>query len=208
LTAPLLPALATVHAAIDACRLCESQVGEGYRKIQGLDRGDSGKIVLVGQGPGNKESEKKTAFAGPAGTTLNKWLVACGSPVDNPRRGIYQTSLIKCVAPNRTIAYRRMVANCRPFLTQQLRALLPRIIITLGEPAYQWFQEDGRPYQEALCIAFNSTTNPLLSRHGGSYIVMPWPHPSPANNAVLTESLMRERLVLSFDYLRPFFETL
>src|SRR5688500_11627219 len=132
------PSLNRVHDAIDACRVCEREVGHGYRKIIGLRRGESGRIFVVGEQPGRREAATAMAFAGAAGTVLNKWLVSSGANPSRPRSGIYFTSLVKCVAPKRAAALQRMIRNCRPFLVQQLATVQPRLVITLGKHAYEW----------------------------------------------------------------------
>jgi uracil-DNA glycosylase family 4 len=205
---PLEVRLRALHQEIDACRICEGEVGAGYEKILGLRRGDPAAIMIVGQGPGGNEVSRRVAFAGPAGTTLDKWLVASGANPDEPREAVYITSLIKCVAPNGQIAYARMVHNCRSLLVKQLLLLRPRVVITLGKAAYHGFAEDeSRTYEDALCSLFESSDDPLIRRYPWRHLVMPWPHPSPSNNAMLTRPDIKRRLDMSFADLRPYFRS-
>lgn len=198
--------LERLHAEIDQCTRCASEVGPGYQKITGLRRGAPSKIMVVGQGPGRNESEHQRAFAGPAGVRLDQWLIASGAHPEDPRRDVYSTSLIKCLAPERQAAYDRMVRNCRGFLNGQIAILRPRLIITLGSPAYTWLGNADESYPDALCKLQRSSTDPLLSRHGYEYMMMPWPHPSPSNNGILMDPAIITRMEASFQLLRPYFE--
>lgn len=62
--------LSAIHEEIDRCRRCEPAV-EGFQKPLHLDRGDPGKLLIVGQGPGRAELRGTRAFAGQSGTTLD-----------------------------------------------------------------------------------------------------------------------------------------
>jgi uracil-DNA glycosylase family 4 len=201
-------AILDLHRRIDLCTRCQAEVGHGYAKIRGLRRGSVAGVMVVGEQPGSNEAARAVAFAGPAGKVLEKWLVASGADPDEPRRGIYFTSLIKCVAPKRATAFKRMVRNCRGFLAEQIETLTPSLVITLGRPAYEWFAEAGVDYGSALCNAYESSTDPIRRRHQATYVVLPWPHPSPSNNRLLYSAGMADRMRASFDIPRPFFEGL
>src|SRR6185437_7319048 len=88
--------LNALHDEIIGCRVCEAKV-IGFKKPPPLNRGDVGRVMVVGQGPGSAELRGTRAFAGQSGRTLDSWLVACGAPRNEPRSGIYFTSVIKCV---------------------------------------------------------------------------------------------------------------
>src|SRR6266404_8484837 len=152
--------LLPVHQRIDNCRICETFVGVGFRKPLGLYRGTKGKVVIVGQGPGRSEFKHIRAFAGPAGKTLDRWLVACGNPEYDPRVGIYLTSLVKCAAPS-TKFFKEMTRRCAQFLDEQLRLLAPSLIITLGESAFRAFSPTEEAYASSLCRPVTSSQNPL-----------------------------------------------
>ena len=193
--------LAMVHRAIDSCSVCAAFAGPTFVKIVGLRRGGPAPIVIIGQGPGRKESENKQAFAGPAGTVLDRWLVASGADASNPRERLYLTSLIKCGCAL-TSEYWRMVGNCDHFLVSQLTLIRPSLVITLGRYAYEWIREDQLSYDRAVCANLQVGLNPLLARFDFAFEVLPWPHPSPANNAMLTRPDIQLRMRESFEIVR------
>lgn len=81
------------------CRLAENRtnvvVGGGNRKA---------KILLIGEGPGEKEDLSGVPFVGPAGQLLDKML-AC---IDLSRNDVYIANVVKCRPPgNRSRARRK-----------------------------------------------------------------------------------------------------
>jgi len=104
--------LEVLHEQISLCRVCESQV-DNFQKPSKLDRGEAGQIIIVGQGPGSAELKGTRAFAGQAGRRLDSWLLECGASPEDPRGGIYFTSVIKCVGSDQQFSL--MAANCAVF---------------------------------------------------------------------------------------------
>ena len=126
--------LQIIHDNINACRKCEPLV-QNYRKPTSMYRGEVGKIVIVGQEPGNREIASQRAFSGPSGRRLNEWLIASGFNLLDPRRGVYTTSVAKCLCDDSGLALLRR--NCIGFLDSQVRAVRPQLVISLGAVAYK-----------------------------------------------------------------------
>ena len=168
-----------VHAEIDACRVCERVVPQMVKTI-GLRRGSPGAVMVVGQAPGNHEAHKKAAFAGPSGKRLDSWLVRCGFPAENPRTGVYFTSVVKCIPPQAK-DIPGMLHNCRHFLQKQLSLIQPRLVITLGGVAYKELAFTDVPYEQALCQSFSTAEHLLLSPFSFNFTLLAWPHPSGRN---------------------------
>lgn len=164
-----------------------------------LSRGNPGRIVVVGKGPGQTEQTSGRAFSGQAGRTLDKWLIASGQPKDEPRSGVYLTSLIKCGGAESR--FEEMYANCYPFLFEQMEAVSPSIIITLGREAYEHLSFRPEPYGDAVCTIADSRENALFTRLGFHYVHLTWPHPS-GRNRWMNKLSNRELLGQSFLDLR------
>jgi uracil-DNA glycosylase family 4 len=198
-----IPLLVAVHEAIDGCRVCAREVA-GFRKPPHLERGDAGKVMIIGQGPGNAEMRAEVAFAGQSGKTLNSWLVAAGADRDNPREGIYFTSVIKCCAAGPE-HFRIMERNCRRFLRDQIAAIEPALIITLGKEAYMAMRFTNTGYDRALCKPVHSSDHLLYSWFGFHFWLLPWPHPSGLNRWHNVPK-NRERLRESFEFVQSALE--
>lgn len=189
--------LTVLDQEIDRCRVCESFV-DGFRKPASMDRGNPGRVMVVGQDPGNSEQATGRAFSGASGKRLDKWLIDSGADQNDPRKGVYTTSVIKCPAPNQRL-FLKMADRCRSFLDQQISLVAPEIVISLGKEAYRFLRFADNEYSEAVCRVYDPTQFPRLFSQ--SYRLLVWPHPSPRSRW-LNEERNRLRLERSFEDLR------
>ncbi|HTO72013.1 MAG TPA: uracil-DNA glycosylase [Myxococcota bacterium] len=121
--------LEAVRAEIGDCRrctLCERRTnivfGEGCPEAR---------VVFVGEGPGEEEDKSGRPFVGRAGELLTKMIEAVGWR----REDVYICNIVKCRPPGNRDPQPLEVATCEPFLHQQIRAIAPAAIVTLGKPA-------------------------------------------------------------------------
>jgi uracil-DNA glycosylase len=199
----LVERLTVIHEDIDRCRRCEPEVN-GFRKPPHLDRGEPGKLFVIGEGPGNAELRGRRAFAGQSGRTLDKWLRAAGLDERDPRKGAYLTSIIKCCHSSAK-DFDLMARNCSDFLQRQMMTIRPRLVITLGRNAYLSLRFTHEGYGEAICRPMHTSRFLLLSQFGFHFWFLPWPHPSGLNrwhNAAEN----RRRLQESFAFMKKLLE--
>jgi DNA polymerase len=98
--------------------------------------------MVVGEGPGETEDEQGRPFVGRAGQLLDRMLVAIGLA----REEVYICNTVKCRPTmqgqygvrNRAPDAQEM-ANCRPFLDEQIEIIAPVVILALGSPAAKSF---------------------------------------------------------------------
>jgi len=88
-------------------------------------------LMLIGEGPGEKEDEEGIPFVGRSGQLLTKIL----SSVDIHRDDVYIANTVKCRPPqNRTPTPKEMAA-CEDYLIRQIQLVQPKIIGLLGAAA-------------------------------------------------------------------------
>jgi uracil-DNA glycosylase family 4 len=197
--------LADLHAEIDGCHKCDKHVIPLVKPL-GLCRGDPGKIIVIGEGPGRAEKKKARAFAGPSGKELERWLVQCSASPHNPRHGIYFTSIIKCVK-NSERDLVKMKYNCRHFLDNQLSIIMPTLVISLGAHAYNALRFTPEPFETAICKKYYSADYLLIPPYDSHFYLVVWPHPSPVNRWFNIDK-NKQRLKESFELVRPFISDL
>jgi DNA polymerase len=138
--------LATAAAAADACRRCTI----GYERRNNVyGEGDPcARLLLVGEGPGETEDQLGRPFVGRAGQLLDRMLGAIGLP----REDVYICNTVKCRptfagpnGPRNRAPEPEEMANCRPFLDEQIGIIAPHVILALGAPAAKSFL--GRDFQ-------------------------------------------------------------
>lgn len=138
--------LAAAAAAADACRRCAI----GYERRNNVyGEGDPcARLMVIGEGPGETEDQLGRPFVGRAGQLLDRMLGAIGLP----REDVYICNTVKCRptfagpnGPRNRAPEPEEMANCRPFLDEQIGIIAPDVILALGAPAAKSFL--GRDFQ-------------------------------------------------------------
>jgi DNA polymerase len=101
----------------------------------------SASLMFVGEGPGADEDIQGRPFVGRAGQLLTKIIAAMGFK----REEVYITNVIKCRPPQNRTPFREEVEKCRPYLLAQVEAIAPRVIVTLGKTATDFFHPSTAP---------------------------------------------------------------
>ncbi|MDR1148169.1 MAG: uracil-DNA glycosylase [Spirochaetaceae bacterium] len=87
-------------------------------------------VLVVGEGPGADEDASGRPFVGAAGRLLDKMLLAIGL---DRKKNCFIANVIKCRPPQNRDPYPDEAAACLPFFEQQLAALNPPLILTVGK---------------------------------------------------------------------------
>jgi DNA polymerase len=132
--------LANAAATVERCRRCE--IGS-IRANSVYGEGDPcAALMVVGEGPGETEDKLGRPFVGRAGQLLDKMLLAIGLQ----REDVFICNTVKCRPTfddgvrlrNRPPDPQEM-ANCRPYLDEQIEIIRPRVILCLGAPSAKSF---------------------------------------------------------------------
>lgn len=187
------------------CSICGSFV-DPLQKTAVKSRGENPRILIIGRNPGNKEIKNDKPFGGLSGTRLDNWLVGCGNSPEDPRKHVYLTSAIKCFCGPTKSLYKRMQSNCKPILTQQIQMYKPKLVISLGEEAFESIKFIDLKYTQALFNVFKSSEYRLFTDFEHHFEHLVWPHPSPANR-MLNSPEIKEKLESTFGIVRRILET-
>ncbi len=90
-------------------------------------------LLFVGEAPGAEEDRQGLPFVGAAGQLLTRMIEAMGLT----RKDVYITNIIKCRPPNNRDPKPDEIAECQPYLLQQIDLIAPVVICTLGRFAAQ-----------------------------------------------------------------------
>ncbi len=119
--------LLKVRKDLGDCRRC--QLSQERTNIVFGEGNPFSELMFVGEGPGQREDELGRPFVGRSGELLDAGL----KHNELTREDVYITNIVKCRPPdNRNPAFREM-GTCTPFLYDQIRAIQPKCIITLGK---------------------------------------------------------------------------
>jgi uracil-DNA glycosylase len=170
--------LANAAALVERCRKCA--IG-ATRRNSVYGEGDAcAALMVIGEGPGETEDRLGRPFVGRAGELLDKMLLAIGLP----REDVFICNTVKCRPTfddgarlrNRAPDPAEM-ANCRPYLDEQIEIIAPRVILALGAPAARSFlgpkfsitKQRGQWFEGPLGIPLLATFHPayVLRQTGG-----------------------------------------
>jgi uracil-DNA glycosylase family 4 len=85
-------------------------------------------ILFIGEAPGAKEDEQGIPFVGAAGKQLDRLLASIGLGIDD----VYIANILKYRPPENRDPNPEEIAAHTPYLIEQIRAIQPRIVCTLG----------------------------------------------------------------------------
>ncbi len=124
-----LDTLAETVAACTKCGLCQSRTQTVFGV--GNPRAD---LVFVGEAPGFEEDRRGEPFVGRAGKLLTD-IITKGMKMQ--REAVYICNVLKCRPPDNRNPSPEEVAQCEPYLLQQLALVQPKVICALGSYAAQ-----------------------------------------------------------------------
>jgi uracil-DNA glycosylase family 4 len=131
-------ALETIASEIRVCDRCplsqtrtQAVPGEGDPDTE---------VVLVGEGPGQREDQSGRPFVGAAGSLLAELL----GMVEWTRDDVFITNVVKCRPPGNRDPEPSEIEACAPFLKRQLEVIDPALLVTLGRFSLQMFMPGDR----------------------------------------------------------------
>ena len=114
--------------SIENCKLKENA-----SKIVFSDGNTQSPIMIVGEGPGQKEDELGKPFVGDAGSLLNKMLKA----INIEREKVYITNVVNYRPPNNRKPETSEINRYSKFLKEHVSIIDPQILILMGSTAME-----------------------------------------------------------------------
>jgi DNA polymerase len=140
LAAPDYPAFAALLRD-SGCRRCA--LAAGRTRIV-VDRGSpAGRLLAIGEGPGETEDREGLAFVGRAGRLLDGLLRDVGL---DPERDLLIANVVKCRPPGNRTPDAEEARACIPYLHRQIALAAPRAVLLLGATAVRHFIETKRSF--------------------------------------------------------------
>ncbi len=125
--------------------------------------------MVIGEAPGAEEDRQGLPFVGRAGQLLNAMIAALGMR----REDVYIANVLKCRPPNNRDPMGDEVAQCSPYLREQIRQVRPRIILALGRFAAQALLESTAPISRLRGSAhrYGEFQTPLVVSYHPAYLL-------------------------------------
>lgn len=134
-------------------------------------------VAFVGEAPGFNEDKMGRPFVGRAGKMLDEMLKSIGLK----REDVWIGNIIKHRPPDNRNPMADEVRACSPYLEAQLKAINPKIVVTLGKFALEFFDKEGKISRDHG-----------VAKKVGNRIVYPLYHPAAALRNPAVEQILRK----------------
>jgi DNA polymerase len=118
--------LDALRERIGDCRRCP--LHESRTRLVFGEGDPAADILLVGEAPGAREDAEGRPFVGASGKLLDRMLAR----IDLERSDVYIANVLKCRPPANRNPRPAEIETCVPFLFEQIEAIGPRVVGTLG----------------------------------------------------------------------------
>tara|TARA_B100000401_G_scaffold239112_1_gene162121 strand:- start:280 stop:984 length:705 start_codon:yes stop_codon:yes gene_type:complete len=113
--------------------LSNCELKNNAKQIVFSDGSFKNSIMIVGEGPGQKEDELGKPFVGDAGQLLNKMLAA----INLKRENVYITNVVNYRPPNNRKPEPAEIIRYSEFLREHISIIEPKILILMGSTAME-----------------------------------------------------------------------
>ena len=156
--------LARIAAEVAGCRKCPLAEGR-TNAVPGFGNPNA-RVMLVGEAPGKNEDLQGKPFVGAAGKYLTELLGYAGLSRDD----VFIANVLKCRPPSNRNPQPDEIMACTPFLRDQVRAMGPEFLVTMGNFSTKFILKTERGI-----TALRGTVH-----HAGRFCVLPVFHPAAA----------------------------
>ena len=150
------------------------------------------KIFFIGEAPGANEDLQGLPFVGAAGKQLDALLHMIALCIED----VYIANILKYRPPENRNPNEEEIRTHTPFLIEQIKAIKPKIIITLGNFSTKFvlggFSVEGMKKVEGISILHGKAVEKELD--GTKFVVFPMYHPA----AVLYRRSLKDELEKDF----------
>ncbi len=97
-------------------------------------------VMFVGEAPGLTEDRLKRPFVGRAGQLLDRLIQG----IHWQRKDVYITNIVKRRPPENRDPFPEEIEAYKPYLTRQIEAIDPKVIVALGRFSMNYFLPDAK----------------------------------------------------------------
>ncbi|HUE75632.1 MAG TPA: uracil-DNA glycosylase [Chloroflexota bacterium] len=176
--------LVELSQEISGCQKCPLAKGR-LKTVPGEGPSDA-RILFIGEAPGHNENQQGRPFVGAAGQLLEELLASIGLE----RSDVFITNVVKCRPPGNRDPQPVEIDSCGDYLDRQIKAIAPRVIVTLGRFSMARF------FPRETISRIHGVGRQINGR-----LVFPMYHPAaalhqPSLRAALLEDMQKLRLAL------------
>jgi len=176
--------LQALRCFIGDCQRCPALVRNRTTIVFGCGNPHAG-IMFVGEAPGADEDVQGLPFVGRAGQLLTN-IIEKGMHLR--RDDVYIANILKCRPPNNREPQPHEVANCTPFLHEQLAIVKPRVIVALGTYAAHYLTGSATPISKLRGTFHQYRGIPVMPTFHPAYLLRNY---SPENRRMVWDDMKK-----------------
>jgi uracil-DNA glycosylase len=180
--------LRDLRAQVEKCDLCPHLAQSRTQTVFGIGNPDA-ELMFIGEAPGADEDAQGEPFVGRAGQLLTKIIVAMGFA----REDVYIANVLKSRpdmppgAPGNRPPTPQEMANCLPFLREQINIVQPRVLVALGATAVEGLLGTRGTMRELRGRWHSFHETPLMITYHPSYLLR---NQTPAEKRKVWEDML------------------
>ena len=128
--------LEALKNSVEHCYLCE--LSKTRKKTVFGEGNNSANVMFIGDFPTSLEDETGKIFVGRTGELLTKMIE---NVLNIKRDDVYIANIVKC-KPSNVSATNAEANLCKSYLFKQIELVKPKIIVALGENAYNYLTDE------------------------------------------------------------------
>lgn len=145
------------------CQLCQTRTNVVF-----ADGNPQAKLMIIGEGPGEREDETGLPFVGRAGQLLDKILASVH--IDRQKE-TYICNIVKCRPPQNRVPAIDEAAACRAYLDAQISFVKPKLILLAGSTAVQYILQIKQPISKIRGKWFEFQNSKVMPIFHPSYLL-------------------------------------
>ena len=126
----------SLHRAVSSCHLCDLSKSR-RQSMSGYGSGTAD-LMIVDSIVSSSEDDSADYYAGRAGTSLRKMIE---NVLELSIDDVFLTHAVKCKPLGSNKPSESEFNSCKPYLYKQIEIIQPKVIVTLGEEAYNIFSQ-------------------------------------------------------------------
>lgn len=133
----ILPSdISSLHVSISSCHLCD--LSKSRKQSMSGYGNDNADLMIVDSIVSGSEDETSSYYAGRAGASLRKMVE---NVLELNIDDVFLTHAVKCKPLGSNKPSDSELNSCKPYLYKQIEIIKPKVIVTLGEEAYNIFSQ-------------------------------------------------------------------
>ncbi|HEY1651321.1 MAG TPA: uracil-DNA glycosylase [Acidimicrobiales bacterium] len=158
--------LERLRVTASTCTLCP--LAEGRTQVVFGVGNPAADLLFVGEGPGREEDLAGEPFVGRSGKLLDRLML---EEIGLTRAECYIANVVKCRPPNNRNPAPNEIEACRPYLSEQIELIAPKVIVTLGNFSTKLLLETDRGIRELRGQVFERGGARLVPTYHPAYVL-------------------------------------